>query len=89
MNALNAILFATFGVAMEFLPKVFPSWFPHTSADSTSARALWLNVMGFVQLGLGLGYIFRAYLVPLGYRIFWPATETGAMALPNPRAAAR
>jgi hypothetical protein len=45
--------------------------------------------MGFVQLGLGLGYIFRAYLVPLGYRIFWPATETGAMALPNPRAAAR
>jgi hypothetical protein len=88
MNALNAIVFAALGSVMEALPRLFPSWFPPTGSDQSSSRALWLALMGAVQITIGFGFIVRAHLVPVFARVFStaPATEPGALALPNARA---
>ena len=88
MNALNSLIFAALGVAMEMLPKAFPALFPHSGADSASARALWLDVMGAVQVFLGLGYILRVHVLPFVARIvaIAPTGEAGALELPNTRA---
>jgi hypothetical protein len=84
MNAFNAVVFTAFGSAMEILPKVFPSWFPPTGSDQASTRALWLAIMGAVQISIGIGFIVWAHLVPAVYRILSsvPAQESGALALP-------
>jgi hypothetical protein len=88
MNASNALIFAALGSVMELLPRVFPSWFTHTGADEQSCRALWLSIMGAVQLTLGLGLVIRSHIFPAVSRIFVsaPAQEPGTLALPNPRA---
>jgi hypothetical protein len=54
MNALDALVFAALGAVMEILPKAFPSWFPPTGSDQASARALWLALMGVVQISIGV-----------------------------------
>jgi hypothetical protein len=83
MNAANALMFAVFGTAMELLPRVFPGWFAHPADNCAAARALWLSVMGAVQIGLGLGWIFRMHLVPLSARMLSsaPAGDSEAIAL--------
>ena len=90
MNAFNALIFALIGTVMEFLPGAFPSWFPRTGADYSSAHALWLGFMGAVQIGLGAGYIVRAHVVSLAVRVLstGPAADSGALALPSPRGVA-
>jgi hypothetical protein len=87
MNALNALAFAALGSVMEILPKMFPSWFPPTGSDQWSTRAVWLGLMGAVQITLGVGFIVRAHVVPFLFSIVSsaPAAETGTLALPNPR----
>lgn len=87
MNALNALLFAALGSAMEALPRMFPSWFPPTGSDQSSTRALWLATMGAVQITIGLGFVINAHFVPLFFRIFSRARATGAgtLALPSVR----
>jgi hypothetical protein len=87
MNALNAIFFAALGSSMEIMPKVFPSWFPPTGSDQSSTRALWLALMGAVQITIGMGFVVRAYAIPAFLRIFSSAhaTEPGALALPSTR----
>jgi hypothetical protein len=72
---------------MEVLPKVFPSWFPPTGSDQSSTRALWLALMGAVQISIGMGFIVRAHVVPAVLRVFSSAhaAEPGALALPSPR----
>jgi hypothetical protein len=89
MNALNAVVFAALGSSMEILPKIFPSWFPPTGSDQSSTRALWLALMGAVQIAIGLGFIVRAHVIPGFQRVFSSAraTEPGTLALPNPRGA--
>ncbi len=87
MNVMNALLFAAFGATMEILPMAFPSWFQHTGADSSSGRALWLELVGAVQILLCLGYIARAHVIPAIARlgVIAPTGEAGPVALPNPR----
>jgi hypothetical protein len=87
MNVLNAIAFAAFGSLMELLPRVFPSWFPPTHSDQASCRALWLDLMGAVQMTLGLGFILRTQVLPALYRalVILPAAGRENLALPNPR----
>ncbi len=87
MNLLNAVIFAAIGSALEILPRAFPGWFPHTGADSASSRAIWLKLMGSVQIALGLGFILRAHVIPVVSRIvaMAPGQEAGSLALPNPR----
>jgi len=86
MNTLNAAIFAFLGSAMGLLPAVFPSWFPPSGADGSSARALWLDTMGAVQMALGLGYLVRAHVAPVAVRILSaiPASDRGAFAIPDP-----
>jgi len=86
MNALNALAFAALGSLMEILPKAVPSWFPPTGSDQASARALWLALMGAVQICVGAGFIMRVHVVPFVHGILSivPA-ESGTLALPNPR----
>ncbi len=89
MNDLNAVIFALIGFVMELLPVVFPGWFPSTGGDQSSARALWLDTMGAVQAGLGLGYIVRMRVVPAASRMFAAtAGDRDSLALPNPRGVA-
>jgi hypothetical protein len=86
MNALNALVFAALGSVMELLPKAFPSWFPPTGSDQASARALWLALMGAVQISVGLGFLVRAHVVPFAYRVLsLVPSESGTLALPNAR----
>ena len=72
---------------MEMIPKAFPSWFPHTGADMASARALWLGVMGYLQLSLGLGFIARTQFWPSAQRLISlvPSGEPTALPLPGAR----
>ena len=64
MNNLNALMFASAGWVLEMMPKAFPSWFPSAGAGITNARAVWLTVMGDVQLLIGLGFLFAVYVLP-------------------------
>ena len=75
---------------MELLPRVFPAWFPPTHADQASCRALWLELMGAVQVTLGAGYLIRTHVTPAMARILSvaPDGEQGALALRATRGAA-
>jgi len=87
MNLANALVFAALGWVMEMIPKAFPSRFPHLGPDGSNARALWLGLMGALQLTIGLGFVIRAHLLPLASRLvsLAPAPQPGALALPNAR----
>jgi hypothetical protein len=87
MNILNAVAFAAVGSLMEILPRAFPAWFPPTHADQASCRALWLDLMGAVQITLGLGYLIRSRVLPAIVRIasVAPDGEQGALALRTAR----
>jgi hypothetical protein len=61
MNSANAYGFVAFGLLLSALPIVFPVWFPPTGLDGSSARALWMQCMGVVQMILGLGYLLRVH----------------------------
>jgi hypothetical protein len=56
-------------------------------SDHSGARALWLSLMGFVQISLGVGFIVRAYVIPAVLRFFSSAraTESGTFAIPGSR----
>jgi|CZKI01.1.fsa_nt_gi hypothetical protein len=90
MNDPNALVFCLIGSAMELLSRAFPSWFPPTGGDQSSARALWLAVMGAVQIGLGAAHLVRAHAAPAAIRIFSAISANGRdpLALPHPRPAA-
>jgi hypothetical protein len=83
MNNLNAVAFCAIGAVMELLPHVFPAWFSPAHADQASSRALWLDLMGAVQVTLGAGYLVRARVMPALARILSvaPDGEEGALAL--------
>jgi len=72
---------------MGLLPILFPSWFPPTSADESSARAIWLELMATVQVGLGLAYLLRERVVPYAGRLIAAirASDAGAVALSKSR----
>jgi len=88
MNALNAFIFVTMGSAMGLLPHVFPSWFPSTGADASSARVLWLQVMAATQVVLGLGYIAQAQVIPFVASLVSAdrTADSGPLALSKQRA---
>jgi hypothetical protein len=89
MNAINALAFAALGSLMELLPRAFPSWFPHTGADESSCRALWLSVMGATQITVGLGFLLTVHALPYFRRLFIrvPSTESGTLVLTESRRA--
>lgn len=90
MNLFNAVVFSAIGGLMELLPRAFPAWFPPTHADQASCRALWLDLMGALQVTLGVGYLIRAHAMPALARLLSvaPDGEQGALALRAARGAA-
>jgi hypothetical protein len=95
MNNRNAWGFVSFGFVMGLLPLLAPAWFPPTGIDGTSARAVWLEVMGGVQLVLGGLRVLWHALVPAFIRwlAFTPPPLPAAgsvvpfeLAAPTPRA---
>jgi hypothetical protein len=87
MNQLNSLMFAAFGAVMEFMPRLFPSWFPRGSADEASGRALWLSLMGAVQITLGVGLFLTTFVFPAVSRAFSsaPARRPDPVGLPAAR----
>jgi hypothetical protein len=81
MNRANALTFLVIGVSMWLLPVVSPDSFRHVAVDGSSTRALWLQVMGLVQLGLGATYLLKHY--PLVSR---RAPEAATVSMPVPAA---
>src|SRR5690348_12389633 len=73
MNTGNAIGFIAFGALMWLLPHVAPAWFPANGVDGSSARALWLQLIGGVEAAIGVGFVFRFEVVPAAIR--WLARE--------------
>jgi hypothetical protein len=87
MNAINSLIFAALGFAMEMVPRAFPAWFPPTGADQASTRALWLALMGWVQVTIALGFLVQAHVVPAAVRLL--AFVTGAQPIAPPLPTAR
>lgn len=81
MNIRNAWGFLSFGLVMSLLPLLRPAWFPSTGIDGTSARALWLQLMGAVQTLLGGAQVL--------WRIALPALIRGLAPGPSPWIAPR
>jgi len=54
MNFANALGFIGVGIALAVAPVAAPGLFPHTAIDGSSTRALWVEVVGAAQIGLGL-----------------------------------
>ena len=87
MNLPNALVFASIGWIMEMIPKAFPSWFPHAGSGADNVRAVWLALMGAVQMSLGFGYVTRMHVIPVLARMvaLVPSAEPGTLQLPSHR----
>ena len=55
MNSLSAVGFFVLGILLFILPQLAPTLCPVSSYDGSSARALWLGLMGLVNGGIGAG----------------------------------
>jgi hypothetical protein len=64
MNSSNASGFVLFGLAMGLLPAIAPDLFPRNGIDGSSARALWAQTMGVVQVAIGVFYLVREGFLP-------------------------
>jgi hypothetical protein len=64
MNIGNAFGFVGFGLVMWLLPALAPQWFPATSIDGSSARALWIQIMAVVQGAIGAIFLLRLSVLP-------------------------
>lgn len=59
MKLNHAFGFLLLGTVFGLLPRFAPGWCPVTGVDGTSARELWLQLMGAVQIGVALAHIGR------------------------------
>ncbi|HVU35879.1 MAG TPA: hypothetical protein VHE61_20735 [Opitutaceae bacterium] len=80
MNNGNALGFVVFGAVMWLLPIAAPGWFPHGAVDGTSARAIWIELMGTVELVLGLSFLVHRWCVPAVQRWISLGEARGALA---------
>ena len=53
------------GAVLALIPRFAPGLCSSTGADGSSARTIWLQLMSFVQMGLGLAYFARRSLAGL------------------------
>jgi hypothetical protein len=88
MNIRNAWGFLSFGLVMGLLPLLAPTWFPPTGIDGSSARAMWLQLMGVVQTALGGVVVLGQFVVPVAIRWLAFVPPTPAMLLPFEQEAA-
>ena len=68
MNRGSYVTFVVLGLLMTLAPRHFPDFFPASGIDGSSARALWLEVMGGINMALGLAYAVMEAAAYLGSR---------------------
>jgi len=64
MTTIHAYAFLTLGGVLNLLPLLAPAHIPPNSPDGSSTSALWLQLMGWVNGGLGAGYAARLQVLP-------------------------
>jgi hypothetical protein len=64
MTTIHAYAFLALGGALNLLPLLAPAQFPPNSLDGSNTSALWLQLMGWVNSGLGAGYVTRLEVLP-------------------------
>lgn len=65
MNFRHALGFFAVGAVLALIPRIAPGWCPADGVDGTSTRTIWLQIMSFVQMGLGVSYFANRTLVGL------------------------
>jgi hypothetical protein len=70
--------FLLLGFGMWCLPALQPAWFPPPWHGAMSARALWTEGMGLIQVGLGATVVLRRIAIPAYRR--WAAVRKAAAA---------
>lgn len=65
MNFRQALGFFTVGAVFALIPRYAPGWCESTGLDGSSTRQLWLQIMSFVLMGLGLVHFARRTMVGL------------------------
>jgi hypothetical protein len=65
MNFRHALGFFAVGAVLALIPRIAPGWCPSTGVDGSSTRTIWLQIMSFIQLGLGVSYFAHRTLVGL------------------------
>ncbi|HTO03867.1 MAG TPA: hypothetical protein VL069_09210 [Opitutus sp.] len=65
MNFRHALGFFAVGAVLALIPRIAPGWCPADGVDGTSTRTIWLQIMSFVQMGLGVAYFANRTLVGL------------------------
>ena len=70
---------------MLLIPTFAPGWFPPTGFDGTNGRALWLELMGLVQGGVGSTFLVSRFGVPVLRRAaaFRPQTQREGALVPS------
>lgn len=64
MTTIHAYAFLALGGVLNLLPLLAPAQFPPNSLDGSNTSALWLQLMGWVNGGLGAGYAARLQVLP-------------------------
>ena len=89
MNFRHALGFFAVGAVLVLIPRIAPGWCPADGVDGSSTRTIWLQIMSFVQMGLGVSYFANRTLVGLMSLLEYTpqtgySTATMRPALPNP-----
>jgi hypothetical protein len=69
MTPLHAYGFLGLGGLLNLLPLLAPGFFPANGLDGANTSALWLQLMGWVNGLIGIGYLFRLVVVPFGVQL--------------------
>lgn len=69
MNSSNSFGFVLVGAVMVMMPMLAPEVFPPTGFDGTSARALWLEVVGGAQMAIGIASLLQIWVHRLAERL--------------------
>lgn len=64
MTSLSAYGFLLLGGLFHLLPLAAPGGFPSNSIDGANTSALWLQLMGWVNGGIGAFYLVRLEILP-------------------------
>ena len=79
----SSLLFFLLGLGMTLAPRLVPQAFPANGLDGSSSRAVWLALMGALNLSVGLGYAASRAVAAIGAR--FPSFRSGS---PDSRSAA-
>ena len=79
MNTQNAVAFFALGILLFILPQLAPALCAAGSFDDSSARTLWLGLMGLVNGGIGVGRLCASVWVSIRPRLEYPLPHDVAL----------